>query len=347
MAALTALALGGAAALAGGVGNYLANSSAADRAEALQNKSLQQWLALQIPDPEEQKLALEKFVVQGKLDPKIEGAIKADPSQFQKIVTNTGYQAAQNKALGELEDIGYSGGLRLQDEAALQDATLEGQARDRANRQGIAADMSRRGLGGSGYDVAAQLQGQQATADQMSNQRLKVAAGAQDRALQAIQGAGDLAGKYRTQDFGEQSAKATAADKINLFNTNNLQDVQQRNIAAQNQAQAMNLGQMQKTADQNTQQANYQQEHNKGLLQQQFDNQAKKTAGMSGQYGALAQNATQQGQNLGNAFTNAGNALSGAATTAANYLQQKANPSANNMSLLDEYLKSQKKSGVF
>lgn len=330
MAAATAALLGGGAlaSIAGGIGNYVANQSAADRAATLQNQALQQWIAVQIPDPEQQKLALQKFVVEGKLDPKLEQAISANPSQFQKIVTNPGYASAQDKALSQLEDIGNSGGLRLQDKAALQDAQLHQQTQDRANRQAIGADLARRGLGGSGFDVAAQLQGQQGTSDQAANNSLKIAAGAQDRALQSIQQAGGLASQYRTQDFGEQAQKATAADKINLFNTQNLQNVQERNIASQNAAAASNLSQQQKTSDLNTNQSNYEQEYNKKLAQQQFEDQTKKAAGISGQYGNLAQNAQQQGQNTGNLFSNVGSSLAGAANSGANYYSN-----------LDDYLK--------
>lgn len=323
----TALAIGGAAALAGGVGNYLANKSAAERAEMLQNEALQNWLKLQIPDPEKQKIALEKFVQQGELDPKLEQAIESKPSEFQKVITNPKYSDAQDRALGELEKIGYEGGLRLQDKAALQDATLSTQARDRGNREAIAADMARRGLSGSGFDVAAQLQGQQGTADQNAQNSLKIAAMAQDRALQSIQGAGQLAGQYRGQDFNEASAKASAADKINMFNTENLRDVQTRNLGAQNQAAQQNLAQKQRIADQNVQQSNYEQEYNKKLLQQQFENQAQKTAGMTNQYQGLASNAQQQGQNLGNLYSNMGQGVSGAATSLAQY------------DMLDNYLK--------
>ncbi len=325
---------GGVTSAASGIMNFIANQTAADRAAMLQDKSMQEWMKLAIPDPEQQKLALQKFVVEGVLDPKIENAIKANPSQFEKIATNTQHQAAQNRALGELENIGYEGGLRLQDKAALQDAMLEGQVRDRAQRDNINAEMARRGLGGSGFDVAAKLQGQQASGDRDANNSLKVAAMAQDRALKSIEGAGDLAGKYRGQDFSEQSAKASAADKINMFNTQNLQDVQQRNVGSLNQAAAQNLAQKQKVSDQNVQQSNYEQEYNKKLVQQQFENQLKKTAGLTGQYGNQAQAAQQQGQNLGNFYTNMGSGVSGALAVGANQW---------NMSKIDDYFDQQKK----
>lgn len=315
---LTPLLISGAVSAVSGIINGIANMSAQDRAAAAQDKALQEWLKINIPDPEQQKLALEKFVQQGELVPELEGAIQANPSEFKKITTSAFDKVAQNRALSELENIGYSGGLRLQDKAALQDATMEGQVRDRANRMAISEEMNRKGMGGSGFEVASQLMGQQGGADRDAQNSLRIAAQAQDRALQSIMGAGDLATKYRNQEYGEKSAAATAADRINMFNTQNLQDVQQRNINAQNAARASNLAQKQKTADMNTSNANYQQEYNNKLGQQYFENQAKKAAGAQGIYNNQGNLAIQQGQTTGNMFSNLGNAASGAGTAISN-----------------------------
>lgn len=316
----TALALGisaGVSALSG-IGNAVANMSAADRASALQDKGLQEWLKIHIPDPEEQKIALQKFVSEGQLNPKLEQAIKQNPSEFKNVVSSVSNRNAQNRALSELGDMGYQGGLRLQDKATLQDAMLNGQVKDRANREAITADMARRGMGGSGFEFASQLAGQQSGADRDARSSLSVAAQAQDRALQSIMGAGDMAGKMQSQDFQEQSAKAQAQDAINRFNTSNLQDVQSRNVGTQNRAQEMNLSEKQRIADANVNQSNQEQQYNKGLIQQQFDNQARVAAGKSGQYGQMAANETAKGQALGNAITNVGQGVSGAATSQAN-----------------------------
>jgi hypothetical protein len=316
MPALTSIALGISA--ASGIANAAANMSAADRAAALQDKALQEWMKINIPDPAQQQLAMQRFVDQGELTPQLEKAITQNPSEFEKIATSAGQKSAQNRALMELEQMGYEGGLRLQDKAALQDAMLEGQMQDRAEREAITADMARRGMGGSGFEFASQLAAQQSGADRDSRNSLQIAAQAQDRALQSIMGAGDLATKYRTQDFGEQAQKAQAADAINRFNAQNLQDVHSRNIATQNRAQEMNLADKQRISDANVNLSNQEQQYNKELLQQQFDNQAKLAAGKSGQYGQMAGTEQQKGQAIGNAFTNIGQAAGGALTAQAN-----------------------------
>src|SRR5688572_25271534 len=125
MAIGTAAAIAGGAALAGGIGNYLANKSAGDRAAMIQDKALQDWLKINIPDPKQQELALQRFVVEGTLDPKLESAIKADPSEFRNVMASAETKSAQNRALSELQAIGTQGGLRLQDKAALQESILD------------------------------------------------------------------------------------------------------------------------------------------------------------------------------------------------------------------------------
>ena len=327
MPALTSLALGASA--IGGIANAAANMSAADRAAALQDKGLQEWLRVNIPDPAQQRIAMERFVQQGELVPQIEKAISQDPTAFEKITTDPALKQNQLRALQELEQIGFDGGLRLQDKAALQDAMMKSQVKERADRDAIAAEMARRGQSGSGFAFAAQLAAQQGAADRAAQNSLSVAAQAQDRALQSIMQGGELAGKIRGQDYEQQAQLAQARDSINRFNTQNLQDIQQRNIASQNRAREMNLGERQRIADANTNLSNQEQKYNKELIQQQFDNQAKVAAGRSGQYGQMGANELRKGEVLGNTFTNFANAASGVATAKANqdfwsdYLKKK------------------------
>lgn len=312
MAVATGLLIaGGAAALAGGVGSYLANMSAADRAAALQDKQLQEWIKINIPDPKEQELALEKFVSQGKLVPQLEQAIKQQPTEFSKITQGVQERAAQNRALQELQNIGNSGGLRLQDKAALQEAQMASTNRARGDRMAIEADMARRGMGSSGFALQSQLGAQQADADRNARSSLTAAASAQDRALQALIQGGQLGTQMRSQGFQEQSAKAQAQDAINRFNSGNLQDVQSRNIASQNAAQAANLAAAQQLSNMNTNLSNDQQKFNNSLIQQRFENEMAIARGKQGVLGGQAQAELARGQQTGNFFQNLGQTAAG------------------------------------
>lgn len=326
------LAVGAVGAISG-IANFFANQSANDRAAMLQDQSFKQWMNLHVPDPAEQKVALQQFVSAGTFVPKLQAALKQDPSAMEKIVTDSTQKGAQNNALSQLEDIGNQGGLRLQDKAALQDAQLKSEQQAKGNRDAISSEMARRGLGGSGFDVAAKLEGQQGQADRDAQSSLGVAAHAQDRALQAIEGAGSMAGQQRAQDFGEQSAKANAADAINRFNTQNAQRVNDANVGTQNAAQAYNLQNNQRISDQNAQLSNSEQMYNKSLAQKQYEDQLQQVAGATGQSNNLAKTAQQGGQLEGNTFSNIGTGLTGAYTAGQNY------------DLLNNYLKNKNSGG--
>jgi hypothetical protein len=183
---------------------------------------------------------------------------------------------------------------------------MQGAVKDRGARQAISDSMAQRGLGGSGMELQAQLQGQQAAGDRDAMSGLNIAAQAQDRALQAIQGSGQLASQYRNQDFQEQAARAKAQDAINEFNARNLQGVQHANVGYQNRAQEMNLENAQNIANKNVDLANKEQQYNKELLQKQFDNQLAVANGMSGQYARQGQAAVRQGQQTANTIGSLG-----------------------------------------
>lgn len=324
---------GTAAGLAGGIGSYFANQSAAERQRAIQDTELGQILAIQIPDPEQQKIVLQRFIQTGQLSPQLEQAVSQSPSLMNQIKVDQGNVGAQQRALSSLEQIGNEGGMRLQDKAALQEAQLSSASKERGSREAIMDNMGRRGMGGSGFALQAQLQAQQGAADRNSQAGLNVAAQAQDRALKSIEGAGNLAGQYRSQDFNEQAQRAQAQDAINRFNAQNLQGVQHSNVGLQNQAQQQNLTEQQRIADQNAKLGNYEQEHNKGLYQQQFNNQMTRQGAANGVYNQQGQNELQQGKNLGNLFSNIGGS------------GQAAGTASDTNDFWDNYFKKQKSGG--
>lgn len=260
------------------------------------DKAIQQLIAVNIPDPAQQAVAFKQYQLTGQLDPKLEQAIKANPTALQQIVKNTQYSSAQNKALTQLQDLGEQGGLNLSDKANLQQELVTSANKDKANRGAIADDFARRGQGGSGMALQAQLAGEQSAGDRDSQSRLQALGGAQDRALKSIMGAGDLAGKLSDQDYSRQNDLAQAKDRINQFNTTNAQAVAQRNTAAQNAAAAENLENRQKVSNANTDIANKQEQYNKNLSQQNYENQMEKAKAESSAYTGAATNANQQQQ---------------------------------------------------
>ncbi len=316
-------AIGAIGSLAGGIGSLISGQDANSRAQAAQEKAFQMYMGMAIPDPAQQKIAMQKYINEGILDPRLETAIKQDPSAFEKIVTDSNTKSAQNRALQQLQDEANSGGMNLQDKAKLQEAMLSSQAHARAEQQGIAAQMAQRGLGGSGFDVAAKLQGQQSSQDAQAKAGLQAAADAQGRALQAIQSSGQLAGQMQAQDFGQQAQKAAAADRINQFNTQNAQSVAGRNTDSLNAASKYNLDRQQQLSNSNVDATNKQNAYNTGLIQQQYDNKLKQVAGATGQLDKMANTAAQSGQAASNFASNIGQGVSQGASALDDYFKKK------------------------
>lgn len=300
------------AALATGVMGHLANMRAQDRAEFIQNQNVQEWLKLNIPDPNKQKLALEKFVSSGELIPELEEPIMAAESEFKKIQMDPRLKDARMRSLAALEEQGY-GGEQVQDAAAREKAIIESGAANRGRQQAIVSDLERRGQLGSGLELAARMDAAQAEGDRLSSNALQMESDRRMRALNAITGAGDLAGNIQRDDYAMKSDAAKASDAINLFNTQNRQGVLNRNVDRGNTAQQYNLDRAQRINDQNTALSNYEQQYNKELLQKEFENKAAKTAGLTGQYNQSANQALASGQNAAQMW---GNVASGVGTAA-------------------------------
>lgn len=281
--------------IAGGIG-AIQNASAQDRAAMLQNKAVQQWLDVNIPNPNEQKVALQRFVQQGELHPAIEQGLKQAQTELSKITPDAGLRDTRLRALSALEQQGY-GGEQVQDAAARQKGLIEAGAANRGHQQAIVSDLARRGQLGSGLELSSRLQTAQGDADRNASNALDIEGQRRNRMLQSIEAAGGLAGDIQNQDYSMASNRAKAQDAINAFNTQNLIGTNQRNIDRSNAAQKYNLGLKQDIADQNTNVANQEQQYNKNVLQQNFQNQATKAAGMAGQFGQQANLAAQQGAN--------------------------------------------------
>ncbi len=279
------------------------------------DKAIQELIKVNIPDPAKQAVAFKQYQLTGQLDPKLEQAIKANPSALEQVVKNTKYSAAQDKALGQLQQLGEQGGLSLSDKGALEGELATSANKDKASRAAITDDFERRGQGGSGMALQAQLAGAQDAGDRDSRARLQSLGGAQDRALKAIEGSGELAGKLNSEDYQRQSDLAQARDRINQFNTQNAQAVAQRNAATQNAAQASNLEARQKVSDQNVGVYNTQEQHNKGLVQQNFENEMTKAKAQADAYTGGATNAradqARSDQQLGGGLSGLGQVATG------------------------------------
>ncbi len=267
---------------------------------------------LQTPDIRDMELELEQLVSQGTLSPEEAQTIMLEKSEMNNITLDPKLKQAQMDALTQLQEIGSSGGLNAQSRARLAQIENQENAANRGSREALMNRFAAQGMGGSGLEMASQLQNQQDSAMRRSSRDLEIAALAEQQALDAIMKGGQLGGQIGAQEFGQQAQIAGANDAISRFNAQNSQQQINQNVAARNAAQAANLQNSQNIANQNVGLRNQQQASNKDLIQQKFQNELAKRGGQAG----IAQNNAQAAGANSAAKANAFNQTVGMGVTA-------------------------------
>lgn len=266
------------------IGGLIGNAQAQGdqgTAAGLTQESINAFRNIYVPTIEEQRIILQKLVREGELTPEMAETISQDPSAMEQITSDPRLRSVQMQALESLRKQGEEG-LTLTERADLAQARRETSRDARAREQAILQDMQARGMGGSGAELAARLAGSQGASERMSAEGDRLAAMAQQKALQATAQSGQLAGQIGESDFSQASAKARAADEIARFNAANRQRVSEGNVGTRNEAQRYNLGEKQRISEANVGLTNQQEQHNKGLYQTRFQNELSKAQGLSG-----------------------------------------------------------------
>lgn len=277
-------------------------------------RALEQFQGIKIPSIYDQQIDLAGPEYIGDYEAALQAAIAQDPSQMEGIAIDPRLRDAQLAALDQISQMGETG-LLPGEKAALDQARRAAAGEAQAKSAQLLDEFARRGMGGSGAELAARLQAGQSSADRLSQEGDRIAQMAQERALNAITQKGNLAGNIRGQEFGEQSDIARAQDAINQFNTANKQQVQAANVGATNQANLRNLSEKQRVGEARTGIDNQQELYNKQLIQQRFQNEMQRAAGIAGQHNQIAQAQQQAAANQANMAGNivgAGGAVLGA-----------------------------------
>jgi len=265
----------------------LTDSGAAEKsmknATGLTKEQMRRLEAIDLPDTEKMKIALE--------NPELVGLLEAEqlgPSALEDITTDPRLKADMMAALEGLRERSQTG-LTEQDKFAMEELMGQVGAQEKSQRGAIEQEMARRGTQDSGTALMAKLQGSTSGANAARQQAMQMAAQGQNQRMAALQGLGQQAGQMQQQDFAQQGQVASAKDAIAQANAMNRQGVAQQNLAAR-----------QNIENQRANLANQQQMYNKGLEQQQFQNKLAK-AGAQGQAtgnlaGMYAQQAGAQAQ---------------------------------------------------
>lgn len=236
-------------------------------------RAFQIFSQIELPDHQEEINKLNEMLATGAIRPEEYEAALADPSLLTQYTVDPRLRDAQFGALERLVEIGEEGGLTATDRARLNQIAEEEAAQERGAREAIIQGAQARGVGGSGLELASQLISGQESAGRRSRRGFDVAAEAQERALNAIMGAGELGGNIRGQQFAEQKAIAEAQDAINRFNAANITDARKFGALSRTGQQDRLLGIMDRIAE---------------ARRRRFEDELRRAGGQTGQLQAQA-----------------------------------------------------------
>ena len=209
------------------------------------------------------KLKPEDLKVVGKYTPEIAPYIaEQNPELVRQSAAAMEGREAQKKALQTFLKMGETGDDAISAQAAFE-AREKAAADTRARQQALEQSFARRGQLGSGMQFAAGLQSGQAAGNQQALAQMQAASDAQRRRLQALSSGAALGSEIYGQemnlagqnaaiinDFNRRMAQSRQAyemsragtlNEAQRYNLGTAQDVEARNVASRNAAQAANL----------------------------------------------------------------------------------------------------------
>ncbi len=252
-----------------------------DDALRMAQAAMAQLQSVPVPDPATLKVQMQQLVQQGVVSPEDAQAIVVQHNAYDEANGSDPARAAQLSALQGFQDQANAGGLTDTSRAAIQ-ANLDTTANtERGQNVAITEDARRRGVSGSGLELAQKLISQQSGADQAGRRGMDIAALAEQAKVEALKNAANTGQSIENQTFGEQATKAAAANQIAQYNATNQQQVTLQNIAARNAAQAANLAEKQRVADTNASNENTNRVRNSDLIQQNYVNNLDKAKAVS------------------------------------------------------------------
>ena len=257
--------------------------------------------------PEFENLSEEgKRKLAGMLDYKQENLQQHGDTNFDRINIDPKLKEAQNDALSRFKQYAKRG-TTTEDEAATQRTLDKIRQDDRGRREAIDAQNKRRGLSGSGLDIASKLSSQQAASDLGARLGLEQAQNRTRNKMAGAQMLGALSSQIRGQDYGEQRDLAGARDEIDRLNTILRSDHERNRVNRINEQQRLNLEAQQRVQDENARRADMQTQmsnqnrlqryglqrdrnsYNNRLRQQRNDNRNNNIRSRAGLYGQSAE----------------------------------------------------------
>lgn len=176
------------------------------RAREQQEAALAEYLGISVPELRE-------------LAPQLLGQ-----TNLAGVSTDPRFDAYQDEALARLSEKGRAGGLDATARARMEEARLDAASQAKANRESILSSARARGTLGTGEELTAMLQSEQASADRERMAGLATLSDAEERALQAISATSSMAGERQARQWNQRAQVATAQDRIDEFNASTAND---------------------------------------------------------------------------------------------------------------------------
>lgn len=280
-----------------GLFSSLFGSGGSDKADQLRQQAYNAFSSIKTPELAALQVQLNNYVNAGQITPEQAEATLLGSNAFNSIATDPSNTGAMKQALSSLQNVGTSGGLTAIDKAQLQNITDQQNQQNQSQNAATMQQAQQRGVGGSSLNTVNQLLNEQGNANRASEAGTQVAANAQARALQAMQGAGQLGSQMEAQQYGEQANKAQAQNAIDLFNTQTQNQSNLYNTQTANAAQAANLANQQAINNANTATQNAGQQYNAQQNQTVYNDALQKAQGQAGILGNWANTAQQQANN--------------------------------------------------
>lgn len=139
-------------------------------------------------------------------------------SKYNDVREDDKLKSAEMEALNRMMESVRMKGMTDADKQKLMEAKLAAMDYERGSRGATEDSMRRRGMWGSGAQVAGALSAQQGGVDRAYKGDVDTAAYASDRALAALAAAGNYASRLGSRDLEQKDLAAGADDRISQFN---------------------------------------------------------------------------------------------------------------------------------
>lgn len=250
------LAAAGIAALGGGILQYL-NSEAARKASAAEIQRVEAlYNKIQQPNFDVKDFSPEDFKVVQQYAPEHARFVQEAAPTTVKADTQGAVagREAQMSALNRLRQVGA--GQDPFQQAAIEQAQRQSAQSAEAQRQSILQGYQRRGLGGSGLELASQLGATSNEMDRGATAGLQGGMAQYQQGLQAVRDSANLGGQIRGEDVSLEGQNAGIINQFNQRNAANQQQYANQQADTNNSAQRQNIAQAQNTANENVSQHN-------------------------------------------------------------------------------------------